>query len=324
MSDFRHHFSFVVLCAALCGCGGGGSDTNPGEPPAGSGSLVYRKITQFNGQADYGIHVANLSTGRINVFRAVEFGEGGVSVSRNGRIAQLQEGDDTVVIRVTDLAGQAVSEFSFTLRNTFALGGARISPDGNKVAFALSTQENGGEERVYFCNVQPPYECNYYFNLRDPEWMPDGRIIGISTNRRDFTRLYVSNANLQGLNPVGPVSTTPFKSPSATPDGSKVLVSYGAAVEKLASIDMVSGALQLLSSDGTGHEHPVVSADGRTVFYTHNCCSNPTGVTGLYLHAMPLNLNAVTPSPIDRFAVRLGGELLGVDSMRFGHTPATQ
>jgi Tol biopolymer transport system component len=323
MDDFRHRLWMAAFLIMLSACGGG-SDAEPNATSEATGSLVYNKITQIGGQAAYGIHVTNLGTGRTSVFPAIDFSEGGVSVSRNGRIAQLKEGNDNVVIRVTDLGGQAISEFQFTLRNSFPLGGARISPDGTKVAFALSTQENGGQERVYFCNVQAPYNCNYYFNLRDPEWMPDGRIIGISTNLRDFTQLYVSNANLQGLNSVGPVSATRFKSPYALPDGSKVIVSFGAAAETLSSIDMATGVLQPLTSDGTGHVHPVVSADGRTVFYTHNCCSGPTGTTGLYLHAMPLNLNAVTPSPIDRFALRIGGQLLGVDSQRFGYTPAAQ
>jgi Tol biopolymer transport system component len=320
----------LALLASLGACGGGGGSGSSGSDPdasgATTGSLVYNEITRIDGRAAYGIHVTNLGSGRTQIFRAIDFVKGGVSVSRNGRVAQLAQGDDTVFLRVTDLAGVVSSEFTFTLRNSFALGGARISPDGSKVAFALRTQENGGEDRVYFCDVQAPYACSYYFNLRDPEWMPDGRIIGISTNRSDFTQLYISNANLQGVNAVGPVSGTPFESPYATPDGTKVIVSLGAAIGVLAAIDVSTGALRPFTSDGAGHKHPVVSTDGRAVFFTHDCCPNPQGnnLTGLFLHAMPLNTSVVTASPIGSFLLQVGGERLGIDSTRFGYTPVTQ
>jgi Tol biopolymer transport system component len=224
--------SACALVLTACGGGGGGESSSPdGGPvaptpsptpnpnpnptpsptPTGTaGSIVYEDIGR--------IYVVNVSTGAVFDYLALQYAKGGVSVSRDGTVAHLQEyfaSPGGVIIRLTRLDGTLVREFNVLkdLSNINNNGGARISPDGKWVAFSINTnisaigQSSSRADRTYVCNTVGIVSCSFWNYNREPGWTADNRLLAVDEAR---TQIYRSNANLSTdpsqnrLDPIGP------------------------------------------------------------------------------------------------------------------------
>jgi hypothetical protein len=275
-----------------------------------AGSLVYFDITKINGKTDYGIHVMNLASGKTNIFAAVPYVEGGVSVSETGVIAQLQrqERTDTVMVYLSKLDGTYITDFTWTEKNSFPISGARISRDGTLVAFALKTilgNEKRGD-RVVACETQnkTKIRCVYFDNLRDPAFLPDNRLVGINYEKQ----IYISDAPINvadppsnNVTPVGPGTLDRAQNTATTADGKHVIFSSKAGIPRVYALNLQTGLVKTLTSDGIGQYNPVVSSDGKSLYYIQQCCQKAATGSGVFtrgaVHRIPLNTNATTPTP---------------------------
>lgn len=328
---------FLLALLASCGGGGGGGETAaPGgggggvQPAPSTGSLVYTSQATVNGTLSKVVKVLNLATGTERLFATDDFVTGGASVSRSGIVAQVfDRGRDEAIIRLSRLDGSLVKQFVVGIPFSFSTSGARISPDGSLVAFGMSVQANRGVDRVYFCNTGGVNDCSYYDDLSDPEWMPDGRLIGVdrlaSHDRKGVlvttSVLTVANAAQNFLLEAGPQNLTNAEDPSATQDGKNIIVSLG-TLSNLYALNIAAKTAQQITSGGLQQYRAAVSADGKTLFYLQQCCSNSAGsaaTTGT-IHAIALNVNANTVTPLGmNFLTDTAGTTIK-NSQRFGFT----
>jgi Tol biopolymer transport system component len=305
-------YRFIAPILALLAFNG----TDLGRTPisaqnANSGSLVYYDITKIDGKTDYGIHVMNLATGKTRIFAAVPYADGGVSVSETGVIAQLQrqERTDTVMVYLSTLDGSYITDFTWTEKNSFPISGARISRDGTLVTFALQTILGDGKrgDRVVACETQNKTQirCVYFDNLRDPAWMPDNRLVGINYEKQIYIsdgQVNVANPDRNTVKPVGPNNLDRAKTTETTPDGLHVIFSSKAGIPRVYALELQTGLVKTLTADGVGQYNPLVSSDGKSLYFIQSCCQKtPTGAGGVFtsgrVHRIPLNTNTTTPTP---------------------------
>jgi dipeptidyl aminopeptidase/acylaminoacyl peptidase len=275
------------------------------------GSLVYLDSARIGGKADYGIHVMNLATGKTRIFGAIPYAKGGVSVSDTGVIAQLQEQSktDTVLIHLSQLDGTYITDFTWTEKNSFPVSGARISRDGTLVAFALQTilgNEKRGD-RVVACETQnnSQIRCVYFDNLRDPAWMPDNRLVGINYEKQIYISdgpVNVADPASNTVKPVGPNTLDRARTAETTPDGRFVIFSSKAGIPRVYALELQTGLVKTLTSDGIGQYDPLISSDGKSLYFVQSCCQKtPTGGGGVFtsgqVHRIALNTTATTATP---------------------------
>jgi hypothetical protein len=300
---FRLPFLFLMLAAS-------NSYDIRAANNAGTGSLVYSQITKINGRPKYGIHVQNLATGKTRVFQAVDYIEGGVSVSNTGVIAQLQNqvDRDTVLIRWTKLDGTLIRELTYTEQYSFPKGGVRISRDGSVVAFTLNTILGNDKrgDRVVTCETKPTNrDCVYFDNLSDPSWLPDNRLVGINYGRQIYlsdTAINFANPASNNVTPVGPNNLDRAETAETTPDGRKVLFSNNSGVPRVYMLDLARGTVKQLTSAGIGQYRPVASPDGKALFFVQECCQKTPGSAGRTatrgaVHRIALNTEVTTATP---------------------------
>jgi hypothetical protein len=227
---------------------------------------------------------------------------GGPSVSQNGTIAYMTEGEDNYNIFFRRLNGQFIRSFNYAENLTFVLSGAVISPDATRVAFALNRLDNtrGREDAVYVCNASGQPNCVYYFNLRDPAWLGNSKLVSVSGN--DRRRIFTIDITTGRVVQVGSTSATQINTPVGTPDGQTIVFGSGAGVTRLAAMSVATGAVRQLSAGGTGQYTPRVSPDGTTLGYIELCCG-PNPNRGA-LRAVPLNVNAVFQGGVEVNLVR--------------------
>jgi hypothetical protein len=273
-----------------------------------SGSIVYADNRV--------IRVMNLGTGRTKSFSAIDFLRGGVSVSDTGVIAQLQDRarEDAVLIYLTKLDGTFIREFKYTQKLSFPVGGARISRDGKAVAFSLGSLLDNGErgDRVVTCETMGEHRCVYFDNLRDPAWLPDNRFVAINYGRQ----LYISNGPVNFANPsqsrvdvIGPGNLDRASIAATSPNGKYVVFSSKAGVPRVYALNLQSGRVKTLTSDGIGQYTPLISNDGQFLYYIQQCCQkSPTGAggvaTGGRLHRIPFRPDITTSTPYLKNVVR--------------------
>ena len=333
VKNFTHPFAALTIISLLV-CGTGIVDGAPTQPSvARTGSVVYVDVAKINGRLERAVHVLNLATRKVHLFQTDDFIKGGASVSKNGLIAQgFDRGRDEEIIKINKLDGTFVNQFVFSEPYSSATSGARISPDGALVAFSLRVILGGGksEERIYFCGTAADNRCFYYANLGDPEWMPNGRLIAVNVFP-DGTRggLYATDGAPRvgdtvptDVNRIGPEDLINATAPAVTPDGKKIIVGLGVR-QNIYAVDIVTGAVQQLTKDGLEQYTPLVSGDGKVLFYVQQCCpSSPTApASGSVLHAVALNLNAVTSTPSNvNYISNTSGTPIDA-STRYGYTP---
>jgi hypothetical protein len=328
----------AVLALTLVACGGGGGGDAPNPPPSAAPSLTGSIVREDNGV----IYVTNAATGAETSFQAIPFNKGGVSVSKTGIIAHLQERElnpEGVVVRLTRLDGSIVREFTYAQNLSFVTnrGGARISPDGKWVAFAMNTDIGaaGRADRTYVCNTEGTLSCSFWDYNDDPGWTADNRLLAVDENG---TQIYRSNAVLSTnpadnrLDAIGPSNLQGAQSPEGTPDGNGIVFSTGNALPRVFGLNLSSGAVTSLLSDGLSQDLPLAVAD--SLLYLQPCCANrngggtTAGILSHTVHRIPLNLNTTVSSPtgyINEPGLYLqgaGGKLRTVE--RYGYTPVTR
>ena len=332
----------VVMLVLLASCGGGGGGGTPSAPGGGggggggvtptpaTGSLVYTSQATVNGSLSKVVRVLNLATGSERLFATDDFVTGGASVSRSGVVAQVfDRGVNEAVIRLNRLDGSLVKQFVIGIPFSSSTSGARISPDGSLVAFGMRVQANRGVDRVYFCDTGAVNDCRFYDDLSDPEWMPDGRLIGVdrlaSHDRQGVlattSPLTIANTAQNFLIDAGPQNLTNAQDPYATPDGKNIIVSLG-TLSNICALNIATKTTQQITSGGLQQYRATVSADGKTLFYLQQCCSNSgsaVATTGT-IHAIALNVNANTATPLGvNFLTDAAGASIK-NSNRFGFT----
>jgi hypothetical protein len=277
----------------------------------GSGSLVYINVTTFNGRPRDGVHVLNLASGKTQVFQAMPYLEGGVSVSNTGVIAQLQEQSarDAVLIRLTRLDGTPVNEFLYTERYSFPKSGARISRDGSVVAFALRTLLEDGTrgDRVVTCETSFKKQCVYFNNLSDPAWLPDNRLVTINYGRQIYvsnTRINFDDPSSNDVTPLGSPTLVKAEDLDITPDGQHAVFS---SQNRIYALNLKTTVVSQLTSGGLGQFRPAISPNGKFLFYMQQCCQERPGpgvATSLRVHGIALKINGVTETPYLKFVYR--------------------
>jgi TolB protein len=146
--------------------------------------------------------------------------------------------------------------------------GADVSPDGSRVALALSKDGNpelyvmgaSGGEAIRITRTAHAAEAS-------PSWSPDGSQIVYVSDRTRSPQLYVISASggaerritLQGSENVAP---------DWGPDGRIVYSSRRGGVYQLCIVDPGGGNATQLTQDGADHEDPSWAPDGRHIVYT--------------------------------------------------------
>ena len=318
----------VVIATTACGGGGGGGDTpGGGGPLTATGSVVYSDTERVSGRLERVIKVMNIATRAATMYVAGDFIKGGPSVSQGGTIAHMIEGDDVVEIKLTRLNGQFIRSFTYAEELTFPLSGAAISPDGLRVAFAqnrFSPDIDAREDAVYVCNTSGTPSCKFYFNLRDPGWLGNSKLVAVSGN--DQKRLFTIDVVSDTVRQTGATQTSKIQNPTGTPDGQYIVFNTD-GVGDLVAMNISTGATRNISRDGVGPFKAQVSPDGRTLAYLEQCCgSASTGGTfagGPALRAVPFDVNGVFTAGVTVNLVRdAQGNPIPIRGGEYGITPA--
>jgi hypothetical protein len=171
------------------------------------------------------IKAMNVATRSTAQFVLEQFNRDGPSVSLSGTIAYMTEDElnDAVTIHLHQLNGQFISRFTYTERLTIPASGAKISPDDRRVAFALNRNDptRGREDAVYVCNASGAPNCNFSFNLRDPAWMGNDKLVAVTGN--DRARIFTIEAATGRVAQVGGTSSERISNPAPTPDGQHII-----------------------------------------------------------------------------------------------------
>jgi WD40-like Beta Propeller Repeat len=271
------------------------------------------------------IEVTNLVTGKTTSFPAIPYEEGGVSVSQDGTIAHLQErssNPEGVTVRLNKLDGTFIRDFVWEEPLSFVYDGARISPDGKNVAFCLRVPTDRGASRVYVFETSPPHRYVFWQLVRSPGWTVDNRLIAVENNGRQMflTRQPIDvTASTNFLAKVGPNNLATAEAPEGTPDGKSIVFSDNGGVPRSYSMDVATGAVAQLLTEGVGQFYPMVG--GQSLFYAQKCCS---GIASLsIIHNLPFNRSSTAPAPLGGYFLEdgMGSNFTG-GSTRYGYTPA--
>ena len=103
--------------------------------------------------------------------------------------------------------------------------------------------------------------------------------------------------------------------------GKKIIVGLGVR-QNIYAVDIVTGAVQQLTKGGLEQYTPLVSGDGKVLFYVQQCCpvSAVAPASGSVLHAVALDLNAVTSTPSNvNYISNASGTPIDA-STRYGYT----
>ncbi len=268
----RRKMLALALAAALGACGGGdggggggGAPTEgDGPPPSGGGPQGAfgggRNRLVWVGQGD-GLTVLDLAARRVTSV-PVEGGiAGGVSTSNDGVVAYLGEDpddDDVVVVRAYGPDGRPRGTFRHAVENSFPVSGARISPDGRRVAYAMRAgTDRGAVRRTYVANLDGT--GRFYFDITEPDvvttstpsagvpaWLPDGRLLVTAPSG-----FLLSDPALERLARVGPATLANPDHPVVTPDGRTVVFDQerGASATNPASTFRAVWAMDLASGN---------------------------------------------------------------------------
>ena len=284
-----------VLALALLGL----STVSPAQNSP-SGSVVWMDNSS--------IRVMNLASGTTTGFTAIPYTYRGVSVSDTGVVAQLQEREreDSVLVYLTKLDGTFIREFKYPEKNSFPVSSARISRDGQLVVFALRTllANKTRGDRVVTCEIYTERDCVFFDNLRAPAWLPDNRFVAINEGKQFYISdpINFQDPSQSDVRPIGPNTLDRATDAETSPDGRYVVFSSKAGVPRIYALNLQTGTVKTLTSDGIGQYTPHVSSDGRFLYYMQQCCQRtPSGsggvATGGRLHRIPFRPEATTPTP---------------------------
>ena len=306
----------AFLCLSLClltGCSG--SNTSVSEAPPANGALSSGEYLAFVNRE--GIAVWNLKSGNRQAYRIEESIRGGLSASPRGVIAYMTEPETTDVIEIHFMGVDGVKMSSFRHQfDGYALTGARISQDGNKVAYGLKNTVDGQTwAQVYiaqkdgsqakFINIEN-LGSDVPNGVASPAWLPDGRLI-VST-RRGFLisdSALSKFSDLPGLNLANPDHL------SASPNGQYILFDQerGANVgsgqgtfRAIWCLDLKSLEVFQVSKGVIEQFSPTFSADGASILFNDSSPFAIPGVGGFrrdYLSMLPFSKNVQDVSDRD-------------------------
>jgi hypothetical protein len=300
-------FNLFLFGFSIIGCGKLGEIGSSKK-----GSLVH----SWNGV----VSVTNLSTKKEVVFNAIPFDEGGVSVSTNGTIAQMQEREknpEGVYIQINKLNGTFIQEFTHAQDLSFVSSGVRISPNAKMVAFALNMQPANGP-RVYrvFAYDLKTLKYTFWDNLNNPGWTADNRLLAVNTSG---SQIFLSNTAVDFMDPIGPKNLDRVNFVEGAPDTDYVLFSNNAGVPLSFSMKISTGNITQLLSESTGQFMPI--GGGGSLFYVQECCK--LNATLPAIHQIPLSYTKTKQSPIGSFMIKNSAGQTLRRSGRYGYTPAT-
>ncbi|MBN1203876.1 MAG: PD40 domain-containing protein [Myxococcaceae bacterium] len=187
-------------------------------------------------------------------------------------------------------------EASALVQNGQMATGVAFSPDGKRIAYALS---QGESTQLYVANADgsaPKRLTDTPFGINSsPSWSPDGKRIAFVSNRGGSPQIYVMNAD--GSNPrrltfQGNYNQTPDWSPRGD------LIAFTARDERnafdLFSVEVETGKITRLTQDQGNNEEPVFSPNGRLILFT----STRDGTPRLYV--MTKEGTNQLPLPMDK------------------------
>jgi hypothetical protein len=278
-----------------------------------SGSLVREELSK--------VYVYNLANKKETFFEAVPYSEGGVSVSNNGTIAQMQERErnpEGVYVLITKLNGEKIQDFTHEEPYSFVKSGIRISPDGSKVAFALHVQLDGGgsTDRLIVYNLKT-LRYTFWNNLSFPGWTADNRLLAVGVSGK---QLFRSNVAVDYMDTIGPNNLDRVNYVDGASTTDYVLYSNNAGVPQSFAMNIATGQSKLLFSDGVGQFFPVAGAG--SVFYLHSCCKADF-VSPRVLHKVPEKLTSTTPTPMNKYQLTGSSGKTLKATERYGYTPAS-
>ncbi len=174
--------------------------------------------------------------------------------------------------------------------------GAAYSPDGQRLAFAVS---DGEAAEIYVANANGSNptkvtDTKFFLNT-SPSWSPDGKRLAFVSNRAGGPQIYVSNVD--GSSPrrltfQGNYNTTPAWSPRGD------LIAFTARDERNAfdifTVNVDSGKIVRLTQDAANNEEPIFSPNGRLIMFTS------TRLGSRMLHVMTFDGNNQTPLPLEK------------------------
>lgn len=118
------------------------------------------------------------------------------SVSDDGKLVYVKARQDQRQLAWFDLQGKFLENLG---PPQIALGEARISPDGTRLAFSRADED--GRSDIFVLNLARVWENRVTFGPADneyPVWSPDGTKIAFESNRDGTTNFYVRAADGSG------------------------------------------------------------------------------------------------------------------------------
>jgi len=149
-----------------------------------------------------------------------------------------------------------------------------LSPDGEKLAFILNEQGTliPGRRRVYVMDLKTGSVTRVTKSQGEeeyrPSWSPDSRSIAFTSNRSGNWQIYIMDSRGERYG-IQQLTDLPggAKCPAWSPDGRKI--AFDSAGDIMV-VELESGELKKLTSDGTGNGYPSWSPDGEWIaFQSH-------------------------------------------------------
>lgn len=266
-------------------------------------NAVYKHFTRETGPFETRIAYTRKSSSGRDVYMA----------DWDGHNAQrMTNGDVNVLPALIPSGGVAFTSyrakkpFLFTVRDggepsqLVAKGsmvtGVAYSPDGRRIAFAVSDGENA---EIYVAQadgsgITKITDTKFFLNT-SPTWSPDGKKIAFVSNRGGSPQIYMMGADGSSPKRVtfqGNYNTTPSWSPRGD------IIAFTARDERNAfdifTVNVDTQKVNRLTQDAAGNEEPVFSPNGRLVMFS----STRGGARSLYV--MTLDGNNQMALPMDK------------------------
>lgn len=166
--------------------------------------------------------------------------------------------------------GQLGSAPRAIVQNGQMATGVSFSPDGSRIAYALSQGEN---THIWVATAEgkdAKQITDTRFGINSsPSWSPDGKRIAFVSNRGGSPQIYVMNANGSGAKRLtfqGNYNQTPDWSPRGD------LIAFTARDERnafdLFTVNVDTGQVKRLTQDQGNNEEPVFSPNGRLILFS--------------------------------------------------------